>query len=82
MMYKLYRLYKRYGGIVVEKKFCLNKQVMWQMHTIASEILEYQKNFFIAWVTEHWRGVLREIMGSSSLEIFKSYPCVVLGELF
>lgn len=44
--------------------------------------LNIRKHFIIAWVTEHWHRLTREINASPSLEIFISHLNMVLGNLF
>ncbi|KFV81100.1 hypothetical protein N308_05461, partial [Struthio camelus australis] len=43
--------------------------------------LNMRKNFFTVRVTEHWRRLPREVVGSPSLKIFKSYLDTVLGNV-
>ena len=40
-----------------------------------------QKNFFTVRVTEYWNRLLREVLESPSLEIFKAYLDAYLGNL-
>jgi len=42
--------------------------------------LNIRKHFFTVRVTENWNRLLREMIESSSLEIFKSCPDMVLGK--
>ena len=41
--------------------------------------LSIRKHFFIVRVTKHWHRLPREVVASPSLEIFKSYLDMVLG---
>lgn len=48
------------------KRFCLNIRKLFFFSTV--------------WVTDHWHMLPRELLGSVSLEIFKSHLDMVLGD--
>lgn len=41
----------------------------------------YQKNFFTKWVFKHWNGLSREVVESSSLEVFKKQLELALSSM-
>ncbi|KFV84810.1 hypothetical protein N308_11140, partial [Struthio camelus australis] len=43
--------------------------------------LNMRKNFFTVRVTEHWNRLPREVVESPLLEIFKTRPDVILGNM-